>query len=295
MKSNKKKWIGYTLYGILLTFGLLYYRFPADAFKEYLQTTIHRIDPRLSLSIKRLSLSLPPGLKLTDAELSYEESPGKVFLKTEILSFGPKIRSYFKKDLEYCFESIAYDGNLTGCINFTKKDFGGPFSASIVLKDIGIDDNSPLPVIIGDSLEGLLSGTITYSGEGKSLTDGTGDAVLTLSEGLIKLSRPFLGLKAIDFKEVLLKMALNKKRLNLSHGELKGKDMLVTASGTIYINKEFLKSRLNLKGTIQPFADLFKNVPNASDTIKFFKQRIKSGKISFNIQGTIKDPRFKII
>lgn len=291
--SKNKSCFGYILYGILLTAALLYYRFPSDALREYIQATVERLNPGLLLSAQDISPSFPLGIRLKQTELSLKKGPRRAIFTADSLSFSPRIWSILKGDFQYIFTCNAYDGDLEGIIHFTKQSLGGPFRTSMELKDIHIDKNFSLYNIIGPHMEGSLSGTIAFSGGDRSIREGDGEADLMLSNGLIKLLKPVLGLESIDFNRLLLNMVIKKNRLNLSHLELKGGDMHGTASGIIYLKKEFLNSRLNLRGTLEPFADLFKKLTGGQDTLRFVKQRLKGGKLSFNIQGTIREPIFK--
>ncbi|MFC1867516.1 type II secretion system protein GspN [Thermodesulfobacteriota bacterium] len=292
---KNKKWVGYVLYCILLTFALLYYRFPADAFKDYIQATAQRINPDLLIRFESLSPYYPFGLKCTEAELALRGNPEKTIFLTETLYFRPKVLTLLKRDPVYCFETLAYGGNIKGRVHLIKEGLETSYETSVALNDISIDNNSDIPVIIGKHVKGVLNGTLTYNGKNKSLIDGTGEAILSLADGRIKISLPLLSLKAIDFKEVLLKMAFKNQRLKLSHAELKGENMMGMASGTIDMKKELPLSRLDLRVTIEPYADLIKNLPNGQDTMRSLKQHLKDGKFSFHIQGTIKDPKFRLI
>jgi len=292
---KNKRWIWYTIYCLLLTVALLYYRFPDEAFKEYFQGALNRITPSLRASFEGLSLSFPLSFKIFRAELSSGEYNDKPVFKIDIIRLRPGFISFLKGDSEYFFRCSAYGGTLKGRALFVKGEPGGSCSASIALEDLFIDDNSPVPAVIRDRLWGTINGNITYNGDNISLVDGTGDAVLTLSAGAIKFSKPVFDLEAIDFNNFLLNLALKDQSLNILNVELKGEKMSGKVSGTVSLGKDLMESRLNLKGTIEAYADLFKSSSNARDTISFFKQGLKDGEIHFNIKGTIKDPRINFI
>ncbi|MDB9822800.1 type II secretion system protein GspN [Deltaproteobacteria bacterium] len=292
---KNKKWIWYTLYCVLLALAISYYRFPSDALKDYFNENARRINPLLNVSFERLTPSFPFGLKLIQAEFSLEENPETALFKADVITFRPRLWSFFQKYPEYQFQCSAYGGKLKGRTFSVKKDSDLLYNASIVLEDIDMDENFPVSAIIGDRLEGTLNGNITYAGEKASPADGTGDAILTLSAGRIKLLEPVFDLESIEFDEVLLNFALKDQKLNVSNVELRGKEMHGKASGTIYLGKELLESSVDLKGTIELYADLFVNSPKARDVISFFKQGLQDGKLAFNIKGTIKDPRINFI
>jgi len=290
-----KKWFGYAFYGILLTIGLLYDRFPSEAVQDYVQATLDRTNPQLDLSIERVSPSVTFGLKFQKTELSQKADPDRIFFRADRLLVRPSVWSLLKGKFELCFDGLVYGGALKGCVDFGERSVKSPLTASIVLKDIRMDDHDNLPDLIGRQVKGRLGGTITYSGQSNALINGTGEADLKLSEGLIELLQPILMLESIDFNELVIKMILKNQRVNLTQVELKGPNMRGTLSGVVSLRNELLKSTLNLRGTIEPFADFFKSLPGTRDTVRFFKQRLKRGKLSFMIHGTLKEPQVKFI
>ena len=56
-EKSKKKWVGYVIFGILLTLVLLYYRFPSEAIQGFLQARVEKINPQLALSMEKVSPS----------------------------------------------------------------------------------------------------------------------------------------------------------------------------------------------------------------------------------------------
>jgi len=296
MIQKNKKWFGYALYGIFLTIGLLYFRFPSEAVQDYLEAKADRSNPRFGLSIGHVSPSLTFGLKFRKTELSHHANPTKVLFRADGLSVRPTIGSLLRGKLKLRFDGLAYDGGIKGYVSFDENSFKAPFTTSIALKDIRIGEYDNLPSLIGRHVEGSLGGTITYNGKNKFLIEGAGEADLLLSNGRVELLQPILSLDSIDFDEVLIKMILKNQKINLTNVELKGPNMHGTLSGIVSLRRELSESRLDLKGTIEPFADFFKSAPGTGDTMKLFKERIKKrGTLSFTIRGTLTEPRIKFI
>jgi type II secretion system protein N len=146
-------------------------------------------------------------------------------------------------------------------------------------------------------VKGVLNGTITYGGEYNLLIAGTGEAELRISGGQIELLEPILGGEPIDFDELRIKMVLKNRRIDLTDVELKGRVIQGTLSGSIRLKTEFLKSNLNLRGTLEPLAGFFESVEGSpyTNTLRFLRQRLKKGKLSFIIHGTLANPGFRFI
>jgi type II secretion system protein N len=286
---NNRKWLGYALYAVIITAGLLYLRFPSGVIKDYLETRSERSISPFALSVGQVSLSLPFGLKLQETQVSNSASPNKVIFRADRLSIRPIIGTLLGGKLKLCFEGLAYDGVLKGCAKFDEKRLQAPFSASIALKDIRMGKYD-LRSLIGRHMEGRLDGNVAYDGKNNLLIEGSGEADLRLSDGRLQLLQPILSLDSIDFNQVSIKMALKSRKINLTQVALEGPNMRGTLSGIISLQEEIGKSRLDLRGTIEPFSDFFKSLPGTRDTVKLFQRRLKRGTLSFIIRGTLTEP-----
>lgn len=295
IEKSGKKWIGYTLYGIVLALGLLYYRFPSEALQGFLQARIEKINPQLSFSMERVSPSFTFGLKFLEPELLLKTTPQKPIFKADRLLIRPSIGSLFRDEWTFCYKALAYKGVFEGCTSVAKEKKEAAFQASLVLKDVPMGADNPLKEFIGRNLEGVLNGTITYKGQSKSLIRGTGEVDLRLSEGRMELVQPIMSLEGIGFHEVLIKMTLNNRKLNLTRVALRGTNMNGTLTGVVNLNKEISRSSLNLRGTLEPFADFIKDLTDSPDTIRLIRQRLKRGKITFSIRGTLAEPNFRFM
>ena len=292
---GKNKYLGLILYGILLTVGVLYYRFPSDALGDYLEATADRMIPGFLISVGEAHPAFPLGLKLQQMELSQKANPVTRLFSADGLLIRLGLWSFLKGKIEFCFDGVAYDGDLNGSVSFTEKSIKSPFTSSIELNDIRINDYAYLSALTGRSLKGILAGDIEYSGKYDSLIDGTGEADLKISDGRIELLQPILSYDSIDFDDLQVKLVLKRRKIDLTSVELKGRDIKGAVSGNIRLKRDLLKSVLYIKGTIEPLAGFFDDGKGALDTSRFLKQQLKKGKLSFTIRGTLENPRFKLL
>jgi type II secretion system protein N len=293
--SKNRKWIGYTIYCLILTAAFLHFLFPSDAIKACIQAKAQRIHPGIQVTSQRLSFSFPTGLKLFQTAISLEKDPGQLLFKADRISLRPGIWSVLKGSEEYYFDCRAYGGRLEGRI-ITKDNPGTSFNASMEFEDLNIEQDSPVASIIGDRLEGTLSGYIDYRGEkDTSISRGSGEAFLTISDCPVKLAERVLTLETIDFNEIQIKMSLKRQEISISRAELKGDKMIGTFSGTIDMDNDFMESRLDLRGEVEPTATLFRDVPGAGEAINLIKEGLRDGKLPFTLKGTIKNPKMSFI
>lgn len=293
--SKYKKYFGYILFSILLMIALLYYRFPSDALKNYLQATANDIDAHYRVSIGKAHPAFPFGVRLLNMVVVPKNHSETNFFAADNLLIRPEIISFLRGRLKYDFDCLAYNGDLKGFLRFKKRGMDAPFTTMIELKGIHMADYEYLSTLIGRNIKGILGGTINYSGQQDILINGNGEANLTISDGWVQLLEPIFGLESVDFDDLRIKMVLGKRKVNLTNVELEGRNLKGTLSGTVSLKRDLSKSSLALKGSIQPLAGLFRNNQGASDTLKLLRQGLKKGKISFVIRGTPGNPRIRFI
>jgi len=244
--SRNKKWLGYIFYCTILAVFLLYYRFPSDALRDYLQIRANNLNTPLLVSIDRIKPWPPFGLRLWQTEISFKDKPAKVIFGADSLVVRPQAWSLFKGKAKYCFECLAYGGDISGCVYFENNNMAAPFNTEIEFRDIRIGTYGYLKDLLGRHVDGILNGTIYYSGQQKDLINGVGEANLRLLDGRVELFLPILSLESIDFNEVKINMDLKKQVINLTRLELNGPQLKGSLSGTISLKRNFAKSTLDL-------------------------------------------------
>ena len=292
--KKPKRLVGYIIYFICVTAGLLYYLFPSDAVVDYLQVKAKNLNPSLSISIDRIKPWPLLGLRFTNAQILYRDQPKRKLFRAETLLVLPHARSFLRGTQSWNFRCTAYGGAIKGNASLN----GGAanaLNAEIELEAVRIGEHKDLRDLIGRSVDGVLSGTISYTGRGQGVLNGSGEANLRLVNGRIELLSPLLTLESIEYKEVTIAMVLNRKRVNLTRLELEGPMLKGTVSGIIRLKEELEKSDLDLKGRVEPFPGLFEQAEGAQSVLKFFRGRIRKGALPFRIRGTIAHPSITFI
>jgi type II secretion system protein N len=289
--ERNKTWLAYILFVVVLTGGLLYYRFPAEAVLDLLKAKAGQANPPLSLTVSRLSPSVRPGLRLEKTKIAVRETPDRVLFQADRLSIRPHLLSFISGDSAYSFDGFAYQGDISGRVAFKNEENTSNMETDVELSGIRLEDYSYLVHLLGSPFQGTLGGIVSCSGPSKNvLKEGSGEARLTIVDGMVKLREPFLTIETIEFKGMDIELILKGGKIDVSRLELKGSQMQGSLSGTIFLKDELVNSNLNLKGTIEPFAAFFESAGGTRDTVAFFKERLKKGPVSFAIRGTLKAP-----
>jgi type II secretion system protein N len=290
--SRNKKIFGYVVYAFVLTIILLYYRFPSDVFSHYIQDKANQTYPGILLSFERVFPLFPIKLKFQGVEISEKGTPNRQLFSADSIVLGPKILPLFKGDRVYGLDASVYEGKIKGIINYNSNPDENLIATNLDLKGIHIERSQYLSAIMGRRIEGVLEGTIDYQGKENFGLKGSANASFKLSNGQLYLQAPILGLDSIDFDQIILDMALNNQRITLANSEIISQKLLGSVSGTIFVIKDFKKSRIDLQVTVEPYAALLNDLGSSIDAIKNF---LKNGKFTFSVRGTISDPRINII
>lgn len=291
--SRNKRWLGYVFYCIILAVAFLYYRFPSDILRNYLEAKVDNLNTQLSLSIGLIKPWPPFGLRLRETEVSLKDKPATTIFGADSLFVGLELWSFFRGRSKYHFKCLAYGGNIKGYVRFERNSTGAPFNTEIELDNIQIGSYGYLKHLSGRDVDGVLSSTIYYSGQKKDLIGGTGEATLRLLDGRIDLLLPILSLESIEFDEIKADMGLKRGRISLTRLELAGPQLKSTLSGTIGLRRNLASSTLDLRGRIEPLASLFKNQQGLLNTMRLLKKGLKDGSLPFIIYGTIREPKIK--
>ena len=294
-EKKKRHIIWYVLYSILLIMGFLYYLFPEDAFIDYLKATADKRNAEYLHFIQHMELGFPPGVTLQGLRLARKSEPERSLFKARRLTVRPAMRSLVDGRPKICFDSRAYKGELDGCIRFGNRRFQSPVNVSVQLKDLRLEDYAYMEDMIGRRVSGLLGGVLEYSGNPKAWMRGEGEGDLRIANGRVELVQPLFIFESIDFEEVTARFVLKNQRINLTQMQLNSPDIKGSLSGSIVLKNKLARSILSLKGTIEPYAGLFKGNKGGAGALQFFKNRLRQGKLTFTVRGTLEEPRFKLI
>ena len=287
------KYISYALYVVLVAAVLLYVRFPSAALQSYLVRTADGMDPRVIFKTGSLDPSFPPGLRLNKPVFSLKKRPESPFFEAQELSVAPGMGSLMTGDATWFFDAHAYGGVIDGRVLSGKDGKINGFSLS--LKNVRLQEYAFLPDFDIGHVAGKLTGNLDYTGTLGRIDTGEGTGDLYISEGKIDFSSPFLGLETVPFGELTARFALKKGTVNLNSVSLDGKGFQGSLSGTIYLNRIMDRSRLNLKGTLEPIADYLETLKGGPALLSLLGGGRNGSKRSFVIQGTFKSPIFRFI
>ncbi len=292
MKKSFKT-IGYILYAVLTAVVLLYVRFPSASLQATMAQRAERMTPPILLKTESLDPAFPPGVHLKGPSFFLKDTPRAAVFESKALSIHPEMTALLTGKGNWRFDAAAYGGTIRGRVSL--KNDGSINGFDLSFENIRIQDYAFLPDFGIGNFSGRLNGKVSFNGPLNRFTAGDGTGKIHISEGNLDLLTPILGLEAIPFGDLKAGFTLKKGAVHLSSVTLDGKGFQGSLAGTVYLNRIVDRSRLNLKGTIEPIAPYLETLKGGPALLSLFTSGPNKTKRSFVIQGTLRSPRFRFI
>ena len=291
--TKNRKWLGYIIYVVLVTVALLYYLFPAQAVEEFVDNSLSRIHPELGFKADKIGPWIPAGLRINAGRIYLSDTSGPAVFRADTMYIGPRILKLVKGEYSIDFLGTAYKGDLTGSLH-SKDEAGETFASELSFKDLDIADYEFLTERFKHRVIGKLSGNIVYDKDSTN-AGGSGKADLRLKDGQLQFQAPIFGIGSVDLQNIDLELELRNREITIVRVELSGIEVKASMTGSIQLQSDIKLSQLNLKGTLEPLAEFYKNYPEIRELLKSMKKRVKRGQYFFAITGTLGEPRFRLL
>jgi len=275
----------YTVYIIGITGFFLYYLFPSDTLKTYLEYRLSQTNPDITVTIDHVSPVIPPGINLHDVGIVHQN---KALVDLDNLKIMPGILSLFSDKSTVNFKGHVNAGTFSGRAELDDNSGGQKVKCDGRISGIQVQGIPALQRLPADKISGVLNGNFIYADDGPNRSL---EGKLTLSQCRIELNEAVFNLKSLEFKDIDADLMLKNDTLTIKHTRAKGNQMDADLTGTIGLTG---KSALNLTVSVTPhhllLAKIEKTLP-----MDFLRNK-KAGKaaISFNIDGTLDEPGFSL-
>ena len=286
IKTDNKKFLLYLIFVIGLTVVLLYIKFPSKALANYIRIQAEKSFSDISINFRKLGLTLSPGIKIQGLSISLKEAPEIPVYFSEKTTIRVSVLGWLKGDSKYYFESFVKGGEISGFLeekNEVKKE---RVDATIDIKGVKLDENTFIHPALGERLEGVLTGKVTFMGNLSDPLKGITEISLDLSEGKVKLKKTFLDMDVLEFKKMNISGVIDNRRLSIKDLNMTGGPVNGSATGTIQISNDLLGSRLNLKAEIEPSSSMGREAPGMEKAFNLVKSKMKDDKLPIEIRGT---------
>ncbi|MBW2645358.1 MAG: type II secretion system protein GspN [Deltaproteobacteria bacterium] len=289
--KSTKSWAIYIGYSIVLTVALLYFLFPGNTIRNYVEQRVSDSGSGVILTIDKVRPAFPIGLQFLDGEISLRGKSDISPFAVERVRLFPRIGACLSGKGSFKFDGSAYKGEIDGSIRFPGYSISGPFDLDIHLEDVMLEEIASLRDMAGRHISGKLEGDITYAYGSGSFADGQGKCSFTVLNGSIEFPLPFLEPGGMQFLSMETVARLANGRLVFERCELEGDGLRCGLTGTITLYKNIEDSIINIRGDIEPLKASFDNGNLSGAILALVGKQIKKEKIPFAIRGTIRAPK----
>ena len=287
MKISKNLLL-YTVYIIGITGIFLYYLFPSNTLKSYLEYRLSQGDPDVTVTIDRVSPVLPPGIKLHDVGIVHQN---RALVDLENVKIMPGILSLFSDKTTMNFKGRVNGGTFRGRAELEDNSGSQALKCDGTVSGIQVLGIAALQRLPADKISGVLNGNFTYanSGPNRSL-----EGKLTLSQSRIELNKAVFNLKSLEFKDINADLVLNNNTLTIKQTSARGNQLDADLTGMIALSGQAGRSELDLNVSVTPHHLLLAKIEKTLPMDLLRGEKAGKGPISFRIDGTFDEPGFSL-
>ena len=283
-----KKWIGYITYGIIILVVFLYLLFPASEIRDYLIQQAEQTSPEISVDIGTVAMSLPPGLRFSDLNVSRQNQP--VFNASE-MTVIPRYLSLFSADKSFRIRGDVYQGTLNGDA-MLKTASKRQYAADIDFNGVQVNAIAPLKELMPHQVFGSADGSIEYSTQGGPW--GEGNAEVTVSGCRVELKPALFGIQELALGKVTGVIEIKNRQAVVNEITINGTQVSGNAAGTLGLRQPLSRSTLQLEGTLKPHPSLIKELGRTVPSQLLSQRDIVDKGLPFRLSGTIDRPNFSL-
>lgn len=288
------KWIasslGYLLYTALVLSFLLWWLFPAESARTWLQQELNSNVPAISWKVGGLHTAWPLALVVSDISLRGREGSGEEpLLRLDRVKLLPDIRQILKAEngIALRYEVSALEGIISGRTKVLKDQ--RRLAGSGRAEDIHLEMLQNLWTGLDRTVTGTLSGDYSHDLAWTDIMQGTLQADLRVRDGEISLQQPVFNLPQLAFSSLKATLDMKQGVIGVSDGTVESKMLAGEYQGTVTITSPLSMSELKLDGFIEPRPELFGRLQNKA-MVTLIKNQLQDNRLSFDLTGTFREP-----
>ena len=287
MKISKQLLL-YAIYIIGITGFFLYYLFPSNTLKSYLEYRLSQGNPNITVTIDRVSPVLPPGINLHEVDIVHHN---EALIDLDNIKIMPGILSLFSDKTTMNFKGRVNGGTFRGRAELDDNSGSQAIKCAGTVSGIQVLGIAALQRLPADKISGVLNGNFTYanSGPNRSL-----EGKLTLSQSRIELNKAVFSLKSLEFRDINADLILNNDTLTIKQTSARGNQLDADLTGTILLSGQADRSALDLSVSVTPHHLLLAKIEKTLPMDLLRGEKAGKGPISFNIDGTFAEPGFSL-
>ncbi len=286
MKIRSKS-LPYLLYILLATLISFYWLFPEHAIKDIVADQIRQVRPDLTIHITRIRPVMPPGLKLSDVQVTTADG---LPVDMDQVWLYPKWSSLLRFKPAVKFRMTLYEGRLNGVASRANRQMAVDADfADLQIKALPLVDLLPVDITIDPLQPGYITGTVSARSGPNNRPQA--EARIQINDVRFELSTDLIALEPIKISQMNTHLALDTQRWQVKQCRFNGPQIDGRINGTVLPRHPFNQSRLDLKATLEPKADF---LAQFSETFPIGLLGGVNAKFAFKIRGNIDKPMLSL-
>jgi type II secretion system protein N len=292
MAMKLLKLSGYLVYTVAVVLVLLWYKFPADAFKSRIEQDLNIMTPTLQWAVEKIILFPPFNVQLRNISIIGKKEQNTL-IKIQSIHLRPDPIIWKKTgNVTGKYTCRLLDGAIAGHVGVTKDHSVLEYDGAV--QDITIDTNEL--AFIQQEYERTVHGTLSGTFSGTRMLKKNNQALLqgqfTFAQGTLSLQEPVLGMKQIDFDSIETKLAFNAGMMSINQGKVSSPLFAADFQGSMKTMVPCSLSHIDVQGSFQPRAEFASSVDSPS-LVALLKKEMQKGDIPFTVIGPLKRPGIK--
>ena len=293
MGKQVGRWIiaslGYLLYTLVVLAVCLWLMFPHASLHRLLVRALDAAFAPVQWQVGSLDFALPPSVRLEEIEGRDRKNGQPSLTRIDSLTIMPDLKVLLReRRLKAGFRLQVAKGTVAGELTMAK-----PTSDLLIrgsLQDIRLPELGGMARSLQRDLQGVADGSFDGTVRLKPFALREIQAKMRVRDGSLELKQPVLGHTVLPFAQVSAALALREGRLQVTDGRVESSLGVGTFTGEVGLKRAWAASLLNVTGSVQPRAELFKSFAANPLVLQAIRQRLRDRPLPFRLSGELAAP-----
>ena len=280
--------IGYGLYTLAVVVLLLWFLFPTDSFRVWLERQLTDRNPSLTWAVEDVRLAWPLSLIAMQMEARESQAAEPVFT-VDSVKVRPDLGGLtdWSGTVPLAYIMKLHSGSVNGNIAFSRESDSVDGDGEI--NNVKLEDLQNVWQKFGRPVSGTMKGTFTYQGQWKNLLTGKLQAELQLQDGSFGLRQRIMGLESLEYRQLDASFSLENRVITVDKGRVESDMFAAGFAGSVDVSEDLLASDLNIKGWFEPRPELLSTLKDQT-IVRLVKSQLRDDKLNFTLTDTLMMP-----